>query len=72
MSSPFSFQPTIMKSIKEIIMQRDSLSDKEAVKLIEEAREQMHRYLQQGDMDSAYHICEEYFGLEPDYLTQLM
>ena len=53
-------------------MQRDDLSDKEAEELVQQARDQMHWYLQQGDMDSAYHICEEYFGLEPDYLTQLM
>ena len=61
-----------MKSIKEILMQRDNLSEKEAQELVEQARDQMHMYLQQGDMDSAYHICEEYFGLEPDYLMQLM
>ncbi|GAA5521520.1 hypothetical protein LQ318_07195 [Aliifodinibius salicampi] len=61
-----------MKNIKEILLQRDNLSEKEADDLIREARDQMDRYLQRGDIDSAYHICEEYFGLEPDYITQLM
>jgi len=61
-----------MKSIKDVLMQRDNLSDKEAEELVQQARDQMHWYLQHGDMDSAYHICEEYFGLEPDYLMQLM
>lgn len=61
-----------MKSIKEVLVERDNMSEKEADDLIREARGQMQRYLQQGDIDSAYHICEEYFGLEPDYLTQLM
>jgi len=61
-----------MKSIKQVLISRDGLTEQEAEELISEAAEQMHRYLQQGDMDSAYHICEEYFGLEPDYLTQLV
>ena len=61
-----------MKSIKQVLISRDGLSEQEADKLISEAAEQMHRYLIQGDLDSAYHICQEYFGLEPDYLTQLI
>jgi len=28
----------------------------------------MKQYMEDGDLDSAYNICEEYFGLEPDYL----
>lgn len=60
-----------MKSIKEVLKTRDGLNDEEAEQRISEATRQMHNYLQQGDIDSAYHICEEYFGLEPDYVTQL-
>jgi len=48
------------------------MSEEEAEALIAEASEQFHRYLQQGDLDAAYYTCEEYFGLEPDYVTQLM
>jgi len=61
-----------MKSIKQVLTERDDMSEEEAEALIAEASEQFHRYLQQGDLDSAYYICEEYFGLEPDYVTQLM
>lgn len=61
-----------MKTIKEILKERDEMSDQEAEQLISDAIDQMHRYLDQGDIESAYHICSEYFGLEPDYLTQLI
>ncbi|MFH5883679.1 hypothetical protein ACG2F4_05160 [Halalkalibaculum sp. DA3122] len=61
-----------MKSIKEVLVSRDDMSEEEAEALISEATEQFHRYLDQGDLESAYYICEEYFGLEPDYLTQLI
>jgi len=61
-----------MKTIKEVLTGRDDMSEQEAEALIAEATEQFHRYLQQGDLQSAYNICEEYFGLEPDYVTQLI
>jgi hypothetical protein len=31
----------------------------------------MDEYLEMGDMDSAYEVCGEMFGLEPDYLIDL-
>ena len=58
------------KSIKEILMERDGLSEQEAEDLIEEAKEDMFDRLDQGDMP--VDICEEWFGLEPDYLDDLM
>jgi len=40
--------------------------------MIDEAREVLQEYLASNDQEAAYNICEEYFGLEPDYLTELM
>ena len=57
-------------SIKEVLMKRDGMSEKEADDLIKEAKEEMHSRLSQGEMP--YDICAEYFGLEPDYLEELM
>lgn len=61
-----------MKSIKQTIMLRDGLSSYEADDLIEEAKSALGEYLMDGDMDAAEHVCEEFFGLEPDYLMELM
>jgi len=61
-----------MRTIKEILMDRDGMDANEAQDLIDEAREQLHKYLEDGEMDAADYICEEYFGLEPDYLMELI
>ena len=61
-----------MKSIKQILMERDEMSEEEAEDLIEEAKEALLEYLDDGDIFSAENICEEFFGLEPDYLDELM
>ncbi len=53
-------------------MKRDDLTGSEADEQIAEAREAMQNYLDQGDMEQAESICEEYFGLEPDYIFDLM
>jgi hypothetical protein len=52
-------------------MRRDGLSEEEADVMIEEARDDFHKRIEQGD-PSAHDICEEYFGLEPDYIMDLM
>jgi len=59
-------------SIKKVLMQRDGMSEGEAEDLINEAREALREYLEDGDMFAAEDICDEYFGLEPDYLAEIM
>lgn len=61
-----------MLSLLQTLMERDGLTDIEAQLLIDEAREQLQAYLDAGDLASAHDICEEMFGLEPDYLDDLM
>jgi hypothetical protein len=58
------------ESLLKTLMERDGLSEQEAQDLIEEARAEMNDRLAEGDMP--YDICEEYFGLEPDYLMDLI
>lgn len=60
------------KTIKQVLMERDGIDEEAADELIQEARWQMETYLEEGDIDAAENICEEYFGLEPDYLDDLM
>lgn len=60
------------ESIKQTIMRRDELSSAEADDLIEEAREAFKNYLIDNDQDGAENVCQEYFGLEPDYIFDLI
>ena len=61
----------MVKSIKEVLMRRDGISEVEADELISDAKEDLASLLEAGDMEAAERICEDWFGLEPDYLTEL-
>jgi AmiR/NasT family two-component response regulator len=61
-----------MEDIKNILMRRDGMTETEANDAIAEAKEAMNEYLEMGDMEAAYEVCAEYFGLEPDYLMELI
>lgn len=58
--------------IAKVLMRRDKISLEEALDLIAEAKEMLHKYLENGQIDRAENICQEYFGLEPDYLMELL
>ena len=60
------------KSIKQVLMERDGMSEMDADDLIDEAREEMMEHIANGDLDAAEDICMDYFGLEPDYLDELL
>ena len=60
------------ETIKEVLMRRDGMSSNSADVLIFEAKEEFQACLDDGDMESAENICAEYFGLEPDYLLDLL
>ena len=61
-----------MGEIKKVLMLRDNMSDSEADELIMEAKETLQEYLETGDTEAAHNICEEFFGLEPDYIFELL
>lgn len=61
-----------MESIKQILIRRDNMTSNEADDLITEATDAMNEYLDNNDLEAAYNICSEYFGLEPDYLDELI
>jgi hypothetical protein len=44
----------------------------EADELITKARDQLQEYLVNDQQDLAYDVCEEFFGLEPDYIDELL
>ena len=51
-------------------MRRDSMSSEDADDLIDEAKEALRYRVKKGY--STYNICAEYFGLEPDYIEELI
>ena len=58
------------ESIKQVLMRRDEMSEEEAEDLIAEAREDLFQRLDDGE--EPYDICFDWFGLEPDYLDELL
>jgi len=59
-----------MKSIKQILMERDGMEAWEADDLIDQAKEDLNERLENDELP--FDICQEWFGLEPDYLDELM
>ena len=59
-------------NLKQTIMQKYDWNENEADSAIEEAKTMMDEYLNDGDQESAFNICEEMFGLEPDYLFDIL
>ena len=57
-------------SIKSVLMKRDNLTEEEADDLINQAREDLNYRLNCGETPDD--ICAEWFGLEPDYLPELI
>ena len=60
------------RGIKETIMQRDGISAKHADELIAEAKLELQELLDNGNMAEAEDICATHFGLEPDYVLELV
>lgn len=60
------------KDIKAILMERDGMSEDDALSLIDDARNEFEEHLSNGDLGAAEDICKDYFGLEPDYLIEFL
>lgn len=59
-----------MESIKEVLMRRDGMSMEDAEGLIKQAADDLMERLEAGEYPED--ICEEWFGLEPDYIFELL
>lgn len=58
------------KTIREVLMDRDGLTAHEADEEFNAALDDFHQRLDGGEMP--HNICEEWFGLEPDYIEEFM
>jgi hypothetical protein len=61
-----------MDSILQILMERDGDTEAEAKEKIDDAREDLRKRLGEGEKDLDNSICMEHFGLEPDYIMELL
>ena len=59
-------------TIINILMDRDGLTREEALASYREGIAAFNEYLEAGDLIAAMDICEEFWGLEPDYLDEIM
>lgn len=57
-------------SIANVLVKRDGLTRAEAEREVEYARKTLYGMLDEGE--SPHDLCEELFGLEPDYLEELI
>ena len=58
------------ESIKQVLMRRDKMTAEEAEDLIREAKRDLLDRLDAGEYPDD--ICAEWFGLEPDYIMELI
>lgn len=61
-----------MSKIKKILMERDGNSSDEADARIKQAIYAVNKLLDSGSIEEAYEVCQDHFGLEPDYLFELI
>jgi hypothetical protein len=59
-----------METIKEVLMNRDGMTEREADIAINDAKKELRERIANGD--EADDICSELFGLEPDYIFDLL
>ena len=61
-----------MSDLKRVLMERDEITSDEADDLIKAAREELFGLIDQGEIEEAKYVCEYHFGLEADYIMDLM
>jgi hypothetical protein len=61
---------TMEKSIADILVERDGLTRQEAEEEVARAKVDLRNMIEAGE--TPWDFCEDRFGLEPDYLDELM
>ena len=62
-----------METIKEVLMRRDNETDESAQERINEAQDEINFIIDEGgNLQDLEDVVMDYFGLEPDYLMELM
>ena len=62
-----------LNRIEKILMERDNMSQEDAEDLFYDAKEEAQVYLDNdGSIDDIENVLKDYFGLEPDYIFDLI
>lgn len=61
-----------MKSVKQILMDRDDMSENEAEELMADVREELQFAMETNDFMYAEDVMYGYLGLEMDYIFELL
>ena len=59
-----------IESIEEVLVRRDGITMEDAERLVALAMEDLSSRLSRGE--NADDVCEDWFGLEPDYIYELI
>ena len=62
----------MVESIKAVLMRRDKMTEADADELIADAKEDFEELIANGELNAAENICEDWFGLESDYLEEFI
>ncbi len=60
----------MVDSIANVLVKRDGITMTEAEKQVEFAHKTLHGMIEKGE--DPFDLCEDLFGLEPDYLEELL
>jgi hypothetical protein len=60
----------MVDKIADVLIKRDGYTREDAEREVEMAREELMARI--GDGEMPFDFCEEWFGLEPDYLDELI
>lgn len=63
------------ESLKEVLMRRDRMTEDEATLEIDEAKEELEELIEEegpGAICEAEDLIKDRFGLEPDYLDDIL
>lgn len=62
-----------MNAIVKILMERDNMSQEEAEDLLNDARSEANSIIENDEgLDALEEVLSDYFGLEPDYIFDLI
>ncbi len=61
-----------MSNLKQTIIIRDNLTSEQADRQIAAAITELNQHLNHGDEEAASEVCLDHFGLEPDFLLDLL
>lgn len=61
-----------MRPLKQVLMERDGLSEEEANREIRETQNRILELVGEGEFEDAFDEIETSLGLEPDYLEEVL